>query len=280
LHIDAGAACPAERPFCAWAAASVGRIIDRFVGRRSGFWRQPMQNVSRLACLTLVLVSTLSHCELSLLCPRLVSLAVSPLFILKANTARVSAHLGRQRHQRRVDLVVLQQFKPDLVVSFHFDQILRSAFLEAVVAPVLNVHPALLPAHRGPCPSFWALAAGDPSSGITIHRIVDASIDTGEPVARRERPVPPGLCVAELDECLFRDGARVFTELLTAGSSHDALGPPILSQLGLSPPHSSGSYESFPARSTVRAARRRGVRLWRLAHAVRLLMQLFGWRRA
>ena len=159
------------------------------------------------------------------------------------------------------------ELKPDLIVSFHFDQILRPTFLTAVGCPVINLHPAILPDHRGPCPAFWTLASGDESCGITIHLIVDAAIDAGPVILRREQPLPPDLCMGELDEHLFLEGAHALVSLVndTSGPIADAAG-------------TQGKYESFPDPSTVRGARRRGVRLWRLKHAIRLIAAMFGWR--
>jgi hypothetical protein len=165
-----------------------------------------------------------------------------------------------------IDLILSVQ--PDLLISFHFDQILRPSLLKAVSCSILNVHPALLPAHRGPCPSFWALAAGDELCGVTVHQIVDEAIDAGPVVARRQRDLP-ALCMAELDELLFLDGADLLGRLLGKQP-----------QVVLDPPGGPDSYESFPVRAQVGETRRRGVRLWRLAHAARLIAGLFGWRQA
>lgn len=156
---------------------------------------------------------------------------------------------------------------PDLVISLHFDQILRPPFLAAAGCPVINVHPALLPNHRGPCPAFWTLAAGDTGCGVTVHRIVDESIDSGPPVVRRAHPVPPGCCMGELDEMLFCDGVEALLGLLSGRP------PEPLDAAGGKP-----AYEGFPDRAAVRQARRAGVRLWRLGQAVRLIAGLLGWR--
>lgn len=160
----------------------------------------------------------------------------------------------------------VRRARPDIVVSFHFDQILRRPFLQAVLCPVVNVHPALLPAHRGPSPAFWTLAGQDQRCGVTIHRIVDESIDNGPVLARRERSVPRELCMAELDELLFLDGVDALLALLDT--------PPAVV---LDPPGGQGPYEPLPDRIAVRRARRLGVRLWRLSHAVRLICGMFGW---
>lgn len=163
-------------------------------------------------------------------------------------------------------LDLVRQYQPDLVVSFHFDQILRPSFLKAAACPVVNVHPALLPAHRGPCPAFWTLASGDVVCGVSVHRIVDSGIDSGPVLAQMHRPIPRGVRMGELDELLFLDGARALVSLL---SSRASFYPYEL-------PHPE-AYETFPDRSAIRVARRRGVRLWRIAQAARLIAGLFGW---
>jgi hypothetical protein len=83
--------------------------------------------------------------------------------------------------------------------------------------------------------------------------------------------IAPRLTVAELDELLFEKGACVLANLIGMDRVPVSSNPPIRPRI---------LYESFPDRRTVAGARSRGVRLWRLSHAVGLLMRLFGWRRA
>lgn len=185
---------------------------------------------------------------------------------LRELAVKVGAEYRRVDDINKPDAIeCIRTVQPDLLVSFHFDQILRKSFLSAVACPVVNVHPALLPARRGPCPSFWTLAGADGRCGVSIHRILDESIDSGPVLARRAR-TRPDVSMGELDEMLFLDGARLLADLLRE-QPKVAIDP-----AGLAP-----SYETFPPRSEVRAARRRGVRLWRLAHAARLIAGLYGW---
>jgi methionyl-tRNA formyltransferase len=89
------------------------------------------------------------------------------------------------------------------------------------VAPhgALNVHPALLPAHRGPAPLFWTLRAGDPTGGVTIHRM-DDTLDGGAIVA--QEPVP--LIEGEAGDALERRCAVAGGRLLAASVRALALG--------------------------------------------------------
>jgi methionyl-tRNA formyltransferase len=81
--------------------------------------------------------------------------------------------------------------KANLIVSFHFDQIFSPATLACAPLGGINVHPSLLPRHRGPVPTFWALQDGG-ETGATVHRLAEA-IDTGEILDQRVVPLPRGV---------------------------------------------------------------------------------------
>lgn len=55
----------------------------------------------------------------------------------------------------------------------------------------VNLHPSLLPRHRGPDPTAWVLAAGDGETGLTAH-YMDEGLDTGPIIAQQKIPVEPG----------------------------------------------------------------------------------------
>lgn len=79
----------------------------------------------------------------------------------------------------------LRTFEPDvlLVVTFPWRLPRRLRALARVAA--LNLHPSLLPRWRGPAPEFWALRAGDRTTGLTLH-VMDDELDTGPIIARTE----------------------------------------------------------------------------------------------
>jgi formyltetrahydrofolate-dependent phosphoribosylglycinamide formyltransferase len=80
---------------------------------------------------------------------------------------------------------------PDLVVSAGFMKIVGPAVLARYEGRLVNTHPALLPAFPGAHAVRDALAAGVDVTGCTVH-LVDAGVDTGPVLARREVPVLPG----------------------------------------------------------------------------------------
>jgi phosphoribosylglycinamide formyltransferase-1 len=87
--------------------------------------------------------------------------------------------------------------EPRFVVSAGFMRLLGPAVLDAF--PVLNTHPALLPAFPGAHAVRDALAYGVQVTGCTVH-LVDAGIDTGPVVAQRAVEVREGDDEATLHE--------------------------------------------------------------------------------
>lgn len=86
---------------------------------------------------------------------------------------------------------VLRGENVDLVVLAGFMRIVGPVFLAAYPRRIINIHPSLLPKHRGANAAAQALAAGDRTTGCTVH-YVDEGVDTGEIIAQREVPVFPG----------------------------------------------------------------------------------------
>jgi len=148
----------------------------------------------------------------------------------------------------------LQAARPDVIVSFHFDQIFTLETLSLVRLGGVNIHPSLLPRHRGPIPAFWALQEGPGATGISIHRIA-AQIDAGEVLAQRAHALPPGVSASTAARLLHEAALPMIDDVLRALAAGRAEGvlPPVLPYCG------------FPSAAEIRAARRQGVPLLRFA---------------
>ena len=85
----------------------------------------------------------------------------------------------------------LERHGVDLIALAGFMRVLSPSFTEAWRGRLVNVHPSLLPAFPGLHAVRQALAAGVDRSGCTVH-FVDAGVDTGPVIERREVPVLPG----------------------------------------------------------------------------------------
>jgi methionyl-tRNA formyltransferase len=74
------------------------------------------------------------------------------------------------------------RLQPDLGVLADYGQIVPAALLDAIPHGMLNLHPSLLPRHRGATPVPAAILAGDGQTGVTLFRM-DPGLDTGPVVA-------------------------------------------------------------------------------------------------
>ncbi|MEP6698672.1 MAG: phosphoribosylglycinamide formyltransferase [Verrucomicrobiota bacterium] len=90
-----------------------------------------------------------------------------------------------------MDLVkMLQEAGVELVVLAGFMRVLKEPMLAAFPRRIINLHPSLLPKYPGVEAWAQALAAGETTTGCTVH-YVDAGIDSGEIIAQREVSVLP-----------------------------------------------------------------------------------------
>lgn len=78
-----------------------------------------------------------------------------------------------------------QETEKTLVLSVMNPWLFPEEVLENPCLLVVNLHHALLPAHRGRNAEAWAIYEGDEKAGITWHK-VDAGIDTGAVYLQKE----------------------------------------------------------------------------------------------
>jgi methionyl-tRNA formyltransferase len=132
--------------------------------------------------------------------------------------ARIAGHLGRPVEvtaDANADAFVrcLAGYQPDVVVMASFDQILKAQTLAVPRLAWLNIHPSLLPRHRGPEPIYWTIANGDPEAGITVHQTVPR-IDAGPVLAQRRVTVAEDDTAGTLARRLVAAGLPALDEVL------------------------------------------------------------------
>ena len=72
----------------------------------------------------------------------------------------------------------LKVWQPDLIVLAGFMRVLSGLFIDNAPAPMINLHPALLPAYKGLDTHQRAIQAGERHHGCSIH-VVTAELDAG-----------------------------------------------------------------------------------------------------
>jgi len=122
------------------------------------------------------------------------------------------AHQPRslRREPAQGELIALQ---PDALVLVAYGLLLPQAVLNGATHGGLNLHPSLLPRHRGPAPVVGALLAGDPDTGVSI-MLMDAGMDTGPVLAQQRTPIAPNENAAELSDRLAHLGAALMAATL------------------------------------------------------------------
>lgn len=103
----------------------------------------------------------------------------------------------------------------DLVVLAAYGLLLPAPFLFDPQHGAVNVHPSLLPRHRGASPVAGAILAGDTRAGTAIMKM-DEGLDTGDVLAMEEVGLVGDERAPALTKELFALGARMLGEVLPA----------------------------------------------------------------
>lgn len=106
-----------------------------------------------------------------------------------ADELGIKTILTPERLRAPGSMAAVLALEPDLIVLADYGQIVPAALL-GVRHGALNLHPSLLPRHRGATPIPAAILAGDPETGVTL-MAMDAGLDTG-PIVAQERVVLAG----------------------------------------------------------------------------------------
>jgi methionyl-tRNA formyltransferase len=107
----------------------------------------------------------------------------------------------------------LKRIAPDAVVIIAYGQIIPARLLAIPRLGWLNLHASLLPRYRGAAPIHWAIANGETITGLTTMQI-DAGMDTGPMLLRREVEIGPDETAPELAKRMSVVGAELIAESL------------------------------------------------------------------
>lgn len=109
----------------------------------------------------------------------------------------------------------LRALAPEVAVVVAYGRLLPPPLLAVPQHGFVNLHPSLLPRHRGPSPIQWAIASGDTVTGVTT-MLLDEGMDTGPLLLQRETPIGSRERYPELEARLARLGAELLVETLAA----------------------------------------------------------------
>jgi methionyl-tRNA formyltransferase len=107
----------------------------------------------------------------------------------------------------------LASFQPELIIVAAFGSILPQKVLSLPRFACLNIHPSLLPRHRGPSPVANTILCGDELTGVTI-MLMDAGMDTGLILAQEKVGISSTDTTGSLSSKLADVSARLLLETL------------------------------------------------------------------
>ncbi len=107
----------------------------------------------------------------------------------------------------------LAGYGADAIVVVAYGLILPEEILQTPPLGCVNVHPSLLPRHRGAAPIAWAILEGDAQTGVTT-MLMDEGLDTGPMLLRRALDLAPRDTTPEVTEKLAAIGAELLVETL------------------------------------------------------------------
>jgi methionyl-tRNA formyltransferase len=116
----------------------------------------------------------------------------------------------------KLDAELLGQVKAlgcALLVVAAFGRLFSLEFLGLFPQGGINVHPSLLPRHRGPSPIPAAILAGDTETGVTVQRVA-ARMDSGDILGARRLPLAGSETTGSLTQALAGPGAELLAEVL------------------------------------------------------------------
>ena len=107
----------------------------------------------------------------------------------------------------------LESIAPDAILVVAYGRIIPKWMLDLPRFGNLNLHGSLLPKYRGAAPIQWAVANGEPVTGVTTMRL-DEGLDTGDILMQREMAIAPDQTAEDLFPLLAEMGAALMVETL------------------------------------------------------------------
>jgi len=104
-------------------------------------------------------------------------------------------------------------WKPDLIITAAFGQIIPKILLDAPKFGCINVHASLLPKYRGGAPIHQAIIDGETETGVTI-MYMDVKMDTGDMISKVVVPIGEKDHTGSMFEKLSEAGAKLLAQTL------------------------------------------------------------------
>lgn len=126
--------------------------------------------------------------------------------------ARSHRGLAREAFDRLID-AELRARDVEIVALAGYMRLLSDEFVAAWEGRILNIHPSLLPAHKGLDTHRRAIGAGDVFAGCTVH-IVTPTLDDGPILAQARVRIRPGESPEKLADRVLAEEHKLYPQAL------------------------------------------------------------------
>lgn len=110
-------------------------------------------------------------------------------------------------------LAKMKQLKPQVGVMADFGQIIPEELISIPKFGIINIHPSLLPRHRGASPIQSTILSGDEEGGVTL-MLTAKTMDAGPVIAQSKVKLSGGETSSILKEYLAKMGAGLLLSVL------------------------------------------------------------------
>lgn len=118
-------------------------------------------------------------------------------------------------------LSAVQAARPDILLVAGFPRLIPTTVIQAPTLLGINLHPSLLPRHRGGTPNRWIVRKGERETGVTAH-VLDARFDTGDILGQWPIVLDAGMCWGDVEHRILNLLPTV-VDAIVAGCAAGAL---------------------------------------------------------
>lgn len=121
---------------------------------------------------------------------------------------------SKAEHEARV-MAAIDDAKADVIFLAGYMRLLSADFCQYYADRLFNIHPSLLPRHKGLDTHAKAIAAGDTHHGCSVH-LVTAEMDDGLVLAQRQVEIAPDDNAESLADKVLAEEHQLYPALLGA----------------------------------------------------------------
>ena len=140
----------------------------------------------------------------------------------------------------------------DLIASVSPTQIFKERIINLPKHGCINIHTAKLPKYRGLYPTYWAMACGEKTIGVSIHYI-EKGIDTGKILLQEEIEIPQNTTLDHMLTVTKQKGAELTVQAIKQIAEN---------KVKAYYAEGEGNYFSFPTPDSYKNFKKNGYKLW------------------